>query len=352
MAITKGTWNFFGLPTPDIGFSERLLRGRTNSPLLINPNQTITQVQGITAPEQYSQPAGPQSTVDPYRDAQSRQNFPNPTLPQPTTSGQAAAPSGNFNLNAGPQLGLTSAATDAARRAIESQSGLLDQSYNLSRGDLENTQAEAIAAGQKQKASNEKSYGNLLRQVNQTYSDVNKQRLNSAAARNAIDSSEYGVGVAQASQSQAEQALETQRQRQIADEGVDTEVNSFKSQVSAQLGQLALQYQQGKNAIQQALANNDIQGAAAIQNVIQDIQNRAVALTSQGQKVIGGLPNINMNTYGGNLNTALTGTLASAERQFAQPQQEQVAGFIGPDGKRYQSYADFLRSQNQSIALA
>ena len=270
-----------------------------------------------------------------------------------TTGGTSGGSTGTYDLSSllgGSQdLGLTGAAYDQARQDIEAQNPLLDQSYNLAKGDIEGSVAQTEAGAAKQKEANKLTYGNILKSISQTYNELGRKATGTFAGLNTLDSSAYGENMLRLNQGQGEQTATTQRDEQGAANTIDENVRAFKSKATSELAQLGIQYQQGKNAISSALANNDIQGASAIKSMIDQIRTRAVSLASLLQGEGGGVNNLisatNGNLFGQNMGKSLANLTAEGAKTYTVPTTDYSgSGFVSPDGRKFKNYLEYLSS--------
>jgi hypothetical protein len=273
------------------------------------------------------------------------------------TGGGTTGGTGTYDLSSllggNQDLGLTGAAYDQSRQDIEAQNPLLDQSYNLAKGDIENSIAQTESGALKQKETNKFDYGNILKSIAQTYGELGRKATGTFAGLNTLDSSSYGENMLRLAQGQGEQTATTQRDEQNAGNTIDENVQAFKSKATSELSQLGIQYQQGKNAISSALANNDIQGAAAIKSTIDQIRTRAMSLASllqgEGSNVSSLISATNGNLFGQNMGKNLSNLTAQGAQTYTVPTSDNSgSGFIAPDGKKYKNYLEYLASMGQA----
>lgn len=165
-----------------------------------------------------------------------------------------------------------------SRSGIEAQNPILDKSYELGKNDINQGITETQNKGTAQKTENETNFGDLLRNQLQTYKDTNRQRQGVFSSLGTLDSSEFGEQQLRADQSFNEQRLKTETEKVKINKSIDDSVTSYVNKAKTILGNLALQYQSGKNAITQALASNNLEEAAALKSAIADIQNKAASI--------------------------------------------------------------------------
>lgn len=281
-----------------------------------------------------------------------------------TSGGQSGGGGGPLNLTAPaitvPTGGDTNQLRESyalARRGIEGQGQGLDQSYNLSRGDIENAVAESERAATEQKGALENQFGSILRNQLKTFQDTNKQRQGIFSNLGTLESSAYGDAQQRADTDFTAQRTQTDTEKVKALKSVDDELSSYRRQATSELSKLALQYQQGKQAIAQALSQNSLEEAGAIQSQIEQIKQRAndvqntlinfgnqvALLKQQGADVRSKIGGVNADEYGATVNTRLQDQVKQLSSLAPQQNQFSFTGFIGPDGKRYGSREEYLR---------
>lgn len=259
----------------------------------------------------------------------------------PSTGGQSgAAPvqtGGGSN-----DLGVLQGLYNNNRSYLESLGPQYDTTYNTAKNDLQSSIDSATNAAEGQKSDLNSQFGDILKNQLQTYQDLNRQRQGLFSSLGTLDSSTFGEQQFRADQALGEQRGQTEIQQTKALKSVDDQLNTYKQQATSQLSNLASQYQAGKNALAQALAQNNLQEAGALQDGInqiaqraQDIQDnmrnwatQAALLKQQGVDVIGALKGINGDQYASNV----ANQLASA-RQFGQSLIPQLLGT--PQGQGY-----------------
>lgn len=210
----------------------------------------------------------------------------------PASSGQAAAPSGAGNMNLTPPSNtytgpnpndvvnqLKSQYSQAASD-ISNQAPLLDQSYNTAKGDIQSQLNLTTQQAQGQRDQLNTDYGNLLKQEVQTYRDLGQKRQGTFSSLGTLDSSAYQDQQARADEDLAQQQANTGLQQNRQLKQVNDSLNAYSAQANSQLAQLGIQYQQGKNAIASALANNNLSEASAISNALAQIRQNAAQIQS------------------------------------------------------------------------
>lgn len=248
---------------------------------------------------------------------------------------------------------------DQAANDIQAQNPQLDQSYNLAKGDIQAGIDESTAAANAQKQNLNQDFGSLLKNQLQTYQDLNRQRQGTFSALGTLDSSSFGEQQFRSDQNYADQRGQTQTEQQKSLNQVDTTLKSYVDKANNQLGQLAIQYQSGKNAIASALANNDLQSAAAIsqaidkiktraqevQNSMIDFANQASMLKAQGYDVKTNIGSVSAAPYAQQMANMLSQMTAQGNSTYTIPTSSvQGQGYISSSGKRFNSYADYLKA--------
>lgn len=292
------------------------------------------------------------------------------TGPAPATGGQSTGGGGGgpaisltppVNSYAGPSADDVTSQLRAqygqAAQDIQNQSGLLDSSYNSAKGDITNSLNDAQNATNTQKQTNDQQFGDILRNQLKTYQDLGRQRQGTFSGLGTLDSSAFQEQQFRGDQDLSNQRNQTDLQHQQSTTQIDQAFTSYKTQANSQLGQLAQQYQAGKNAIASALAQNNLQQASAISSALdqlrqraQDVQNnviqfanQAALLKSQGAQVQTNIGGINGTQYGNTVQQYLTQLLGQGNQQYQVPQANPTGqGYIAPNGKKYNSYQDYL----------
>lgn len=332
MAIRLGSWG-----TPEFGFTERL----TDLLRIPRNQQGGSQIRNIvpTTVNNYQNSAA-------YNPPQVQQTPYNVSTVRP--AGQVAGASTGFNPSTGGQgstqtsttqsgAALTDEAYRQAAERIRSYEPLVEGAYNQGKGDIESAIAQAEQAGATQKQELESGYGQLLRGQLQTYQDLNRQRQGIFSNLGTLDSSAFGEQQFRGDQAYGEQRTQAEQGKVRDLNAVDTTVNQYKTQAQSSLSQLAMQYQSGKNALAQALASNDLEAAASIQDYITSIQSQAQSVSGAAQPAVSSIRGVTAQAY------APTALDQSFQSMYA-PQQTQNPGqgYILPSGKKFQDYLSSL----------
>jgi hypothetical protein len=286
-----------------------------------------------------------------------------PASYNPQSSGQPSGGGGAVNLQAPVSapvdqdaiLNQLRSAYSGARSGIEAQNPLLEQSYNTGKADIQTSVDESVAAGEAKKAELGTTFGDLLKQQLRTYQDVGRQRQGTFSSLGSLDSSAYGEQQFRADQDFSDQNNRTKLEQTRQTGAVDSQVNSFKQRATSELSRLAIQFQQGKNAIAQALAQNNIEEAGSIQSALDQIRQRAAdvqnsiiefgnqasLLKAQGVNVRTNIGQISGGDYANQVNGYLSNLTNQAKQQYTVPSDNVSGqGFIGKSGRRYNSYAE------------
>jgi len=344
-----------------VGASLQNYGGNSNMPFAwVTPAYAAENTWNPVPTKQYDVPAGP-----PYNPTKGGQPAGVTTSDGSTNGPVTLIPPTSGQTGSQDDIGLLKSYYDQARQAIEAQGPQLEQSYNLAKGDIENALTDTQKAAENQKQALAQTYGDLLRNQLQTYQDLNRQRQGVFSSLGTLDSSAFGEQQLRADQAFGEQRAKTEQQQASDIKSVDDAVLSYKNQANSILGQLALQYQAGKNQIAQALAQGNLDEAAAIKNATDQIRsqaqaiqnsvinfaNQAALLKAQGYNVKTSIGGITGADFAKNMSDILTQSLAAGKQLYTLPATNvEGQGYIGPDGKRYASYDDYLRKLLQGQA--
>lgn len=349
------------LRLPELGISEKLAGGRTANTGLTQQSQAAGMYYNANNPANYQIYGPVPSGQSQYKSA------PTTGGAAPSTGGQTLGAStgssgGSGGGSYGAGINLTPPAFadqsqsnnanmdllrqqyDASRNDINAQNGQLDQSYNLSKGDIENAISQTEQAAQQQKQDQSKLFGDLLRNQLQTYQDTNRQRMGTFSALGSLDSSEFQNQQFKGDQAYAQQRGQTETEQTKTLKQIDDSVVNYRKQATSELSKLALQYQSGKQAIQSALSQNNLQEAGAIQNALDQIRqraadvqnsmisfaNQAALLKAQGNDVRVGIQGTTGNDYAQYINNLLAQQTATGKSMYALPTSGvQGSGYIG-----------------------
>lgn len=350
------------LKLPELGISEKLAGGRTTNTGLSQQSQAAGMKYNSYNPANYqifgpvpqgqsiyqSKSATPVSGAAPSTGGQ--------TLGASTSSGGSGGGSYGSGINLTPpvfadqsqsnnaNMDLLRQQYDASRNDINAQNSQLDQTYNLSKGDIESAISQTEQAAQQQKQDQSKLFGDLLKNQLQTYQDTNRQRMGTFSALGSLDSSEFQNQQFKGDQSYAQQRGQTESEQVKTIKQIDDSVVNYRKQATSELSRLALQYQSGKQAIQSALSQNNLQEAGAIQNALDQIRqraadvqnsmigfaNQAALLKAQGNDVRVGIQGTTGNEYANYINNLLGQQQATGKSMYALPTSGvQGSGYIG-----------------------
>jgi len=283
---------------------------------------------------------------------------PNPA-PQTSGGGGAPAPAPAAPSGDDAQIGLYRQQFDQAANDIRNQGGILDQQYGQAKGDIEGALSETQNQANSQKTNLESQYGDILKQQLRTYQDLSRQRQGTFSGLGTLDSSAFQEQQFRGDQALSEQTGRTGLEKSRSLNDVDTQVTAFQRQSQSELAKLATQYQSGKNAIQSALANNDIAKASSIQQALENIRQQAQATQQQaaafaqqaaayknyGADTQGLINGLNANSYAQKVGQQLGSETQNANSTYVVPQDglaDQQPGYVNPTEKK-KSFTDILR---------
>ncbi len=313
----------------------------------MNPYQSANQgqVQGAST---YKAPASSGGAYGPYGPQLPASSGGGNNYAAPSTGGQAPGGGGD-NGGGDNRLGILQGLYNNNRSYLEGLAPQYDNTYNTAKNDLQTSIDSASNAAESQKGDVNSQFGDILKNQLQTYQDLNRQRQGTFSSLGTLDSSAYGEQQFRADQNLGDQRSQTELQKTKTISGIDSQLNAYKQNATGYLSNLATQYQQGKNALTQALSQNNLQEAGALQDAIDQISQRAqevqsnmqnwatqaALLKSQGVDVTGALRGINGDQYASNV----ANQLASA-KQFGNsliPQligQPQGQGYVGNSNQK------------------
>lgn len=331
-------------------------------------NYATDNSQGQIAGVSTTQIPGLESTAD-----LSGLSFGTPYKPATSGQGQGGAGGGGAARVSTPTVDTSNGNGDIrqlrdeyglARRGIEGQGQGLDQSYNLSKGDIENAIAQSEQAATEQKGTLDNQFGNVLRNQLKTYQDTNRQRQNIFSSLGTLESSAYGDQQQRADSNFTTDRTTTENEKIKALKSVDDQLSTYKKQAGSELARLGLQYQQGKQAIAQALSQNNLEEAGAartaldqirqkaqsIQDFISNASNTANTLRTQAGDVKKAISGITGNDYAGAVSKALTAQQDQLNGLVPQDNTFSFTGYIAPNGRRYSSEEEYLKLKGAGMA--
>jgi len=356
MAVRGGSWSVGGFRLPEFGITEKIQS-------VVSPKKPLTAQGGSSLFGSAQVSTGTygqglqQQTQAPYGPGLNSQG--QPTY-QPQTSGQGAGAGGGqqFSLQGptAPQetgqgdIGILRDQYGVARQGLEQQGGQLDQSYALSKGDIEGALGDAQQTATVRKQENDSQFGSLLRQGLQTYQDLNRQRSGIFSNLGSLDSSSFQEQQYRGDQEYGQLRNNTLQQQQRSGSEIDRQFDTYKRQADSELARLGLTYQQGKQQIASAIANNDLSQASAVKGYLDQIRQRAAEVQNMQAQFANQVEML--KAQGVNVKTAIAGQNPDAyQQQFSlqtanqrnalaaiTPQQQagvQGQGYIiGKDGKK------------------
>ena len=357
--VGKAT-NNFGLVTPlktqlpELKISENLQRiGGMYNPL--NPPSAKAS--------DYNPYAGTQSTYDPYRNTQSQptgqvlgastgQGFGGGT----TGGNTATATTGSQNGSYDPFSNLRSA-YDYARSIYESQMPSLEGDYNRVKGDIEGAVARAKETLTESKDNINRGYGESLRNLITNSQELGQKTRNVYSGLNALDSSSYADAQIKQEQAQYDTQGKLEQQKLSDTKEADRQYAEYEAKANENLATLGKQYVAGKQALQQAIADNNIEEANTIMSHMENLSSLMTnaklglaQLQAGGTDVIGSLKKLNGSGAGDIFGSYLSNVYnpSMSGFNFAQPS-TQGQGYISPKtGRRYGSYQDYLNSEGRT----
>lgn len=265
---------------------------------------------------------------------------------------QAQVGGGSFDFGGGDQGGGDDAgyvdqlrnAFSGLRSSIEGQLPGLENTYNTVKADIEGGINRAKEVYGERKEDITKGFGENLKSLLLSDRELGEKNRNVYSGLNALDSSSFGDAEIKRSQNvfDTQSKLVGDKERQLRDS--EREYSAYEAEGNRVLAQSANEYMQGKSALQQALAQNDMNQAYAIQNAMNEARARAqqvndtlnafkmnlAQMQAQGTNVIG-----NLQKFGsGSLNDIFSGfqqnTLNPAMARLNIPQASMGgSGYIG-----------------------
>lgn len=307
MAV-KGLWNIGPFNVPDTGFNELLSRitGKNIGPQNALANQTYfgTQVLGDATQQQSNISRVPNmSSEGGYTSAPSASY-------QPSTSGQptgSAGPVGPVGLPAGPDpnqyLNDLRAAFGSLRSSIEGQLPGLENQYNTIREGIEGAVGRAKETRDERLGEIKRGFGENLKNLLSSDRELGERQQGVFSGLNALDSSAFADAQIKRQQNlfDTQGKLGVEKTKTI--DQANREYAAYESEANNNLAALGNQYLSARSALQQALAQGQLNEATAIQNAMQQIQSQAqqiqstidqyrvnlLGLQAQGVDVVGNL---------------------------------------------------------------
>lgn len=342
--VHKGSWGL-----PDFGITEALTKKRTaqgGSNLFgTSSNAAEPQTFGSVLGTQIQSPI--QSPV--Y----------GPQLPsggiRPASGGQSGAPvagDGGQQQTTLPQSNSDNDFVNSLRSTygnlrniVSSSLPGLEQDYTRVKGDIEGAIQRGRDTLNEQKEDINRGYGENLRNVLQSDREIGQKSRGVFSQLNALDSSAFADSEIKRQQNLFDTKNEFTRERDRSISSADRQYSEYESTANQQLADLGGQYMQGKQQLQYALANNDLQEATAIQNAMSQIQERAqnvqntianlklsaANLQSQGVDVVGNLQKLNRSGIDGLFGQYLSQYANPTSSYLTLPNQAvQGQGYISP----------------------
>lgn len=260
--------------------------------------------------------------------------YSNTTSYAPSTGGQTGGDTGGGDTGGGDDGGQAYInelrnAFGSLRSSIEGQLPGLETTYNQVKGDIEAGLGRAKEVFTERQGDVVRGFGENLKSLLMTDRELADKNRNVYSGLNALDSSQY----ADSENKRGQQLFDTQsrltgdKERQLRES--EREYQAYEQEGNRFLAQAATEYQSGKQALQAALAQNNLDEAFAIQNAMNEIQTRAqqtqdsinafkmnlATLQAQGTNVMGNLGKFGAGSlndiFGGYQNNYAKGALAS-----------------------------------------
>lgn len=230
---------------------------------------------------------------------------------------------------------------------LKSLAPMYDDAYSKGKADVEGLITSAEGKGKEQKADTDFVFGDLLRQSVKSKQEDDLRRQGTYSSLGTLDSSSYAENTEKANQALIERQGLLDREKVKSYRSIDETVGSFVNKARSDLAQMAIKYQEGKNALANALATNNLNRAASIQSAIDQIRARAqqiqstvtnfaaqvALLKAQGVDVSQGLAGLNGAKFAQDFSGFLQNANNASRNLYTLPSQVVPQG-IGLVGKR------------------
>lgn len=230
------------------------------------------------------------------------------------------------------------------RSSIGSMMPNLENTYNTVKADIEGGINRAKQVYGERKEDVNKGFGENLRSLLLSDRELGEKNRNVYSGLNALDSSSYGDAEIKRNQNvfDTQSKLIADKERQLRE--AEREYGAYEAEGNRALAQAASEWMQAKSALQQALAQNDLNEAAAIQNAMNDIKARAqqtqdtinafklnlAQMQAQGTNVIGNLQKLGADSLNNIFSGFMQNTFQPSMARLTIPQGGvKGAGFIG-----------------------
>lgn len=328
------------LKLPEFNISERIV-GKAHAAEL--PRQNVQGTTTSQAPRQ-----------DLFSDILSRPQTGTPTI-LPSTGGQSAGGSsgggGSFDFGTpqgnpedGNYVNELRNVFSNLRSSIGGMLPNLENTYNTVKADIEGGINRAKQVFGERKEDVNRGFGENLRSLLLSDRELGEKNRNVYSGLNALDSSSYGDAEIKRNQNvfDTQSKLIADKERQLRE--AEREYGAYEAEGNRALAQAASEWMQAKSALQQALAQNDLNEAAAIQNAMNDIKARAqqtqdtinafklnlAQMQAQGTNVIGNLQKLGADSLNNIFSGFMQNTFQPSMARLTIPQGGvKGAGFIG-----------------------
>lgn len=261
--------------------------------------------------------------------------------PMAMTSGQPSDGGGDAGYD---YIGALRNAFSQSRSALEGMLPTYDADFSNFKNTVEGGVNRARETMTAQNAEDERIYGEDWGKTLRMDKELRQRRQGQFSALNALDSSAYRDETLKSDQELIEnrQSLDAEKRRNF--DSRQREFAAYEQEATGKIAQYENEIARAKQALQQSIANVNMEEAASIQNYIEQLQSQAsqigmqrealamnlAQLQAQGTDVVGALSKLNMsgfsNLFGQNLanryNSQLS-RLAPAQQGF------NGAGYIG-----------------------
>ena len=293
----------------------------------------------------------------------------------PSTGGQNTGGGGNGN-NGNPTFSQSTGPSaeeqyiNSLKDAFNSQKGAFESTLPTYDADLANyTKQVNDQIGSAQTTYDQtnqdinKNYGDVLRQALQTDKEIRNRAQGTYSTLGTLDSSSYMDTLAKQDQALGQNVGNIGTEKAKALTSTEQQFNDYKNKATSQIDAYTQEINRAKAGVRQAIANVDMNQASSLMNYAQQLeQNRQTiannlmnfksqlaTLQAQGYDVMGNLRKLNGSDFVNSFGSMLSGQLAGAGNRLVVPTNNATgAGYIGPNGKRYNSYAEYLQSLQSS----
>ena len=259
---------------------------------------------------------------------------------------------------------------DLAAQEIGAAGSELDQTYGLTKGDIEGDIAQTQAQGGLEKERLGRTYGDLLSQSLRNYKDLGLRTNNLYSGLGTIDSSSFINQNLKNDQNYIDDSQRIGREKADKFADVEARITNYVGKANSDLARLAIEYQSGKDAIARALSSGRLDEANAIQEAMANVRATAQAtrnnlsnfinsvntLKAQGLNVRADLSGINSDQFAGALGGDQTQRIADFNNLVPENVKGQISQFItqlrGKNQGDEDIYAQLLQNYGQDPNVA